>query len=113
MVDGAGGLDQLFGPGNWLIALDAKAEQPRIYSNGGSHIEVTVVGGPAEAGPQIGELGIKRVIGLSLSGAVPEGQHICFATGKVAGMRVTHCGCITTGSELVLGEPADGLQHRI
>ena len=48
MVDRAGGLDQLFSPGDRLIVLDAIAEDPHVGGEGGSDIEVGVVGGPAE-----------------------------------------------------------------
>ena len=57
MVDGAGGLDQLFGPGYRLVIFDQRAEEPRVGGDGGGHVEVAVVGGPPERGAQIGQLG--------------------------------------------------------
>ena len=50
VVDGAGGLDQLFSPGDRLKGLDHTAEQPHIAGDGGGDIQIAVVGGPAERG---------------------------------------------------------------
>ena len=84
VVDRAGGLDQLFSPGDRLIGLDHSAEQPRIGGDGGGDIEIAVVGGPPKRGAQIGQLDGEPVVGLPLAGAVPQGQDVGFASGEVA-----------------------------
>ena len=88
MVDGAGGLDQLFGPGYRLVVLDQKAEQPRVGGDGGGDIEVALVGGPPKRGAQIGQLGGEPVVGLPLPGAVPQRQDVGFTPGEVASWAV-------------------------
>ena len=45
-VDGAGGLDKLFGPGYRLVNFDPNAEEPRVGGDGGGVVEVAVVSGP-------------------------------------------------------------------
>ena len=97
MVDGAGGLDELFGPGYRLVILDQIAEQPRVGGDGGGDIQVAVVGGPPERGPQIGQFGSEPVIRLALPGAVPQRQDVGFPPGEVAGMG---------GADLVASPPA-------
>ena len=87
VVDGAGGLDELFGPGDRLIIFDPEAEEPRVGGDGGGDVEVAVVGGPPKRGAQIGQLDGEPVVGLPLAGAVPQGQDVGFAPGEVAGMR--------------------------
>ena len=83
----AGGLDQLFGPGDRFVSFDETAEQPRVRGDGGGDVEVTVVGGPPERGAQIGQLGGEPVVRLPLAGAVPQRHDVGFAPGEVAGMR--------------------------
>ena len=56
VVDGAGGFDELFGPGDRLIIFDPEAEEPRVGGDGGGGVEVVVVGGPPKRGAQIGQL---------------------------------------------------------
>ena len=112
MVDGAGGFDQLFGPGYRLIIVDQNAEERRVGGDGGGDVEVVVVGGPPERGAQIGQLGGEPGVGLALSGAVPQGQDVGFAPGEVAGMGGPDLGGLAARDELLLGELADRLQHR-
>ena len=112
VVDGAGGLDQLFGPGDRLKGLDPSAEQPRIGGDGGGDIQIALVGGPPKRGAQIGQLDREPVVGLTLAGAVPQGQDVGFASGEVARVRGANLGCFAAGDELFLGELADRLQHR-
>ena len=112
MVDGAGGLDELFGPRDRLVIFDHKAEERRVGGDGGGDVEIAVVGGPPERGAQIGQFGGEPVVGLPLSGAVPQGQDVGFAPGEVAGMRGPDLGGLAAGDELFLGELADRLQHR-
>ena len=112
MVDGAGGLDELFGPGYGLVDFDAEAEEPRVSRDGGGDVEVVVVGGPPERRAQVGQLGREPGVRLPLAGAVPQGQDVGFAAGEVAGMRGPDLGGLATGDELLLGELADRLQHR-
>ena len=92
MVDGAGGLDQLFGPGDRLVIVDQIAEERRVGGDGGGDIEVALVGGPPKRGAQIGQLDAEPVVGLPLPGAVPQGQDVGFAPGEVASMRGTNLG---------------------
>ena len=40
MVDGAGGFDELFGPGYRLVIFDPNAEEPRVGGDGGGIVEV-------------------------------------------------------------------------
>src|ERR1700761_9406309 len=40
MVDGPGGLDELFGPGYRLVVVDPKAEECRVRGDGGGGVEV-------------------------------------------------------------------------
>ena len=71
MVDGAGGLDQLFGPGYGFVIFDPIAEERRVYRDGGGDVEVALVGGPPERRAQIGQLDAEPGVGLTLAGAVP------------------------------------------
>ena len=112
MVDGAGGLDELFGPGYRLVFFDPNAEERRVGRDGGGDVEIAVVGGPPERGAQIGQFGGEPVVGLTLAGAVPQGQDVGFASGEVARMGGPDLGRLTAGDELFLGELADRLQHR-
>ena len=57
MVDGLGGFDEFFGPGDRLIVLDQPAKKPRIGGDGRGDIEVAVIGCPPEGGAQVGQLG--------------------------------------------------------
>ena len=68
MVDGAGGLDQFFGPGDRLVILDLKTEGPGVGGDGGGHVEVAMVGGPPKRGARIGQLDGEPGVGLALSG---------------------------------------------
>src|ERR1700756_4493145 len=112
MVDSAGGLDELLGPGYRLIIADHLAEKHRVSGDGGGGVEVAVVGGPPECGAQIGQLESEPVVGLTLAGAVPQGQDVGFASGEVPRVCGPNLGGFATGDELVLGELADRLQHR-
>ena len=112
MVDGAGGLDELLGPGDRLIILDQIAEERRVGGDGGGDIKVALVGGPPKRGAQIGQFDREPVVGLTLAGAVPQGQDVGFAPGEVARVGGPNLGCFATGDELFLGELADRLQHR-
>ena len=52
------------------------------------------------------------VVGLTLSGAVPQGHDVGFTPGEVASMGGPDLGGLAAGDELFLGELADRLQHR-
>jgi len=54
MVDSAGRLDQLFGPGDGLVVVDVEAEECRVGGDGGGVVEVAAVGSPSKRGAQIG-----------------------------------------------------------
>jgi hypothetical protein len=56
VVDGAGGLDQLFSPCDRLIGLDPTGQPPRIAGDGDGDFQIALVGGPAKCGAQIGQL---------------------------------------------------------
>ena len=112
MVGDAGGLDQLFSPGDRLVSLDQNAEPPRIGGDGGGDIQIALVGGPPKRGAQIGQLDDEPVVGLSLAGAVPQGQDVGFASGEVPRVGGPNLGRLAAGDELFLGELADRLQHR-
>src|SRR5258708_33575486 len=43
MVDGAGGLDELFGPGDGFVIVDPQAEQGRVGGDGGAATEIAPV----------------------------------------------------------------------
>ena len=101
MVDGAGGLDELFGPGYRLVVLDQKTEEPRVGGDGGGGVEVAVVGGPPKGGAQVGQFGGEPVVGLALSGAVPQRQDVGFTPGEVAGMRGADLGRPRRGRRVV------------
>ena len=82
MVDGAGGLDELLGPGYRLIIVDQHAEERRVRGDGGGGVQVALVGGPPKRGAQIGQLDSEPVVGLPLAGAVPQGQDVGFRPAK-------------------------------
>ena len=71
MVDGPGGLDQLFCPGYRFRIVEQNAEERRVDGDGGGGVEVVVVGGPAERGAQIGQFDGEPGIGLALVGGCP------------------------------------------
>ena len=75
-------------------------------------IEVAVVGSPPKRRAQVGQLDGEPGVGLTLAGAVPQGEDVGFAPGEVAGMRGTHLSGLAMGGELLLGELADRFQHR-
>ena len=112
MIDGAGGLDEFFGPGYRLIIFDHQAEEPRIAGDGGGDVEIAVVGSPPERGAQVGQFGGEPVVGLALAGAVPQGHDVGFTLGEVASMGGPDLGGLAARDELLLGELADRLQHR-
>jgi hypothetical protein len=85
MVDRAGGLDELLGPGYRLVIVDPKAEERRVGGEGGGDIQVAPVGGPPKRGAQIGQLHAEPPVGLPLPGAVPQSEDVGFAPGQVAG----------------------------
>jgi hypothetical protein len=111
MVGGAGGLDELFGPGYGFVVFDRRAEERRVGGDDGGHVDVAVVGGPAERSAQIGQFGGEPRVRLTLPEAVPQGHDVGFASGEIAGMGSPDLGGLPTGDELVLGELADRLQH--
>ena len=113
MVDGASGLDQLFGPRDRFVILSLKTDPCRICCDGGGDIQIALVGGPAERGAQIGQLDSEPVVGLTLAGAVPQGHDVGFASGEVPRVGGPNLGCFAAGDELFLGELADRFQHRI
>ena len=84
MVDGACRLDELFGPRDWFVILSQKAEPCRVRGDRGGDIQIAVVGCPAECGAQIGQFDSEPVVGLTLAGAVPQGQDVGFPSGEVA-----------------------------
>ena len=82
MIDSAGGLDQLFSPGDRLVVFDAEAEECRVGGDGGGIVEVAVVGCPPERGAQVGEFGGEPGVGLALAGAVPQRQDVGFMAAQ-------------------------------
>src|SRR5882757_7546323 len=112
MIDGAGGLDELFGPGDGFVVFDQNAKERRAGGDGGGRVEVVVFGGPTKCGTQIGQFGSEPDVCLALPGTVPQGEDVCFTPGEVAGMRSTSIGGLAASGELLLGELADGLHHR-
>jgi hypothetical protein len=111
MVDGAGGLDEFFGPGDRLIVLDEEGEESRAYGDGGGSVEVVLVGGPANRGAQVREFCGEPFVGRALAGAVLQRQDVGFTPGEVAGVRSTDLCRFTAGDELFLGELADRFEH--
>ena len=112
MIDGAGGLDEFCGPSYRLIHFDRVAENCRVRGDGGCDVEVALVGGPPKRRPQVGQFSGEPVVGLPLSGAVPQRQDVGFTPGEVASMGGADLGGLAAGDELFLGELADRLQHR-
>ncbi len=94
-----------------MVSTSTPSER-RIGGDGGGDIQIAVVGGPAKRGAQIGQLDSEPVVGLTLAGAVPQGQDVGFASGEVARVGGPNLGCFAAGDELFLGELADRLQHR-
>ena len=60
MIDCAGGLDQLFGPGGGLVVLDPEAEECGVGGDAGGIIEVTPIGGPPKCRAQISYFDLKN-----------------------------------------------------
>ena len=83
MADRQGGLDQLFNPGYRLIVLDPHSKPSHIGGDCGRDIQITLVGGPAKRGAQIGQLDRDPVVGLSLAGAVPAPATAAIRTGRI------------------------------
>ena len=71
VVDGAGRLDELFGPRDGFVILSLKADPYRVRGDGGGDIQVAMVGSPPECGAQIGQFDDEPVVRLTLSGTVP------------------------------------------
>ena len=107
MVDGTGGLDQLLGPGYRLMVFDPHAEPRSVRGDGGGAVEVAVVGCPPKRAAQIGQFGDEPVVGLPLSGAVPQGQDVGFAPGEIVGMRGAnsrHWACRVDSGRAAVGD---------
>src|SRR5690349_19325836 len=104
MVDGACGLNQLLHPRDGFYVLHERAEQRRVYGDGGGRVEVAVLGGPPERGAQVRQLIGEPDVGIALTRAVPQREDVCFAPGKVAGVRGTRIVGLAASSELLLGE---------
>jgi len=71
VVDGACGLDELFGPRDWFVVLSQIAEPCRICCDWGGDVQIAVVGVPADGGAQIGQFDAEPVVGFPLLWAVP------------------------------------------
>ena len=113
MVDGAGGLDQLFGPGYGFVVLEKRAEKRCIRRDGGGRVQVAMIGSPPKCRAQIGQLDREPVVRLALARAVPQVHDVGFPSGEVARVGGPNLGCFAAGDELFLGELADRFQHRI
>ena len=62
MVNSAGWLDQLFGPGDRLVVFDQEAKERRVGGDGRGGVEVTEVGNPPKRRAQIGQFGGKPFV---------------------------------------------------
>src|SRR5262245_59105230 len=107
MVDGASGLDELFGPGYRLVVVDPNAEERGVGGDGGGDIKIAVVGGPPKRGAKISQLDSEPVVGSPLARAVPQRHDVGFALGEVAGVGGACLGGFTACGELLFGELAD------
>ena len=87
MVDGAGGLDELFRPGYGFVVFDPQAEPRRVRRDGGGDIEVALSAAQRNAARRLPSSVVNQFVGFALTGAVPQGQDVGFALGEVAGMR--------------------------
>ena len=112
MVDGAGGLDELLGPGYRLIILDQIAEEPRVGGDGGGASRSPWSAAQRNAVRRLASSVAEPFVGLALAGAVPQGHDVGFASGEVPRVGGPYLRCGTRGDELFLGELADRLQHR-
>src|SRR3954469_13179148 len=102
MVDGAGRLDELLGPRQRFGVFDTIAEQGRVQNDWGGYVEIAVFGGPPERGAQISQLVGKPYVGITLTRTVPQGEDVCFASGKIAGMRSPRISRLATSGKLLL-----------
>src|ERR1700758_4466705 len=102
MVDRMSGLEQLFGPSDRVKILHHSAKPRGVGRDWCGHFEVVVVGGPAEGGAQIGELGGEPGVGLALAGAVPPRPDVRYSLCEVAGMRGPGSFCVVPRDELLL-----------
>jgi hypothetical protein len=75
--------------------------------------QVVLVGGPAEPGPQVGELDVHPVHRHPLAGPVPHVPIGDGPLGEVAGVSVPDLADGSGGGQLVLGELADGLRQAV
>ena len=75
--------------------------------------EVALVGGPAEPGPQVGELDVHPVERDALAGPVPDVPVGDGLLGEVGGVTIPDLVDRAGGGELVLGELADRLQQPV
>src|SRR5258707_1384539 len=112
MVEGAGGLEELFSPSYRLVVFDECAKKRRVRRDSGGYVQITLVGAPPKRGTQIGKLDVEPLVGAALAGAVPEGHDLCFAPGEMAGMCVARFDSLAACDELLVGELADGFEHR-
>jgi len=72
VADGACGFDECLGPPIGLVLFEPVAERARIDGDGGSRVEVALVGGPTERGAQVRQLDGEPRECLTLSRAVPQ-----------------------------------------
>src|SRR5271165_3760419 len=104
MLDGLRGFEQLFSPPDRLVLVDPKSNERGVDGDGGGGVQITVVGGPAERGTQVGQLDVEPGVGLALSRAVPQGEYFGFPAREVTGVGGPDLISLTAGDELVVGE---------
>ena len=77
-----------------------------------ARVEILMVGGPSKGSAEIRQLEREPVIGLPLSTAVPQGEHVGFLPREIVGVRGAELVGLTRSHELFFGELSDGFEHR-
>ena len=105
------GFEQLLGPGDGFEQLHREAHQRRMRGDVGRHLEIALVGAPAESGAKIAQLGLHPVDGVTPPGPVPMLPPGGSRPGKMRRVPVARPVLPGRLGKAVLGELADGLVH--
>src|SRR5258705_13775619 len=106
MVEGAGGLEELFSPSYRLVVFDECAKKRRVRRDSGGHVQITLGGAPPKRGTQIGKLDVEPLVGAALAGGVPEGPDLSFSPRQIAGIRVAPVASPRPGARIFPWGPA-------
>ena len=105
--------EDLLGPPGRLVALQGEGHEGGVGGDGRGAGEVALVGGPAEARSEVGELRVDPVGRGALAGPVPHDPVGHGLLGEVGGVAVPDHVDVAGRCQPILGELADRLQQPV